>query len=455
MTTVTSSELLELSAGETAAAVVAGTSPVEIAEAVLAQIGSYDPVLRLWSQMDVDDVRAQAAVLAEEAAAGRFRGPLHGVPVGFKEQFAVKGFGTQQNASRPPGPPASEDSTVVARLREAGALVLGKLYMVGPLGTPPSRNPWNPAHTPGGSSSGSGAAVASRMAPLALGEQTAGSNNRPAAFCGVAGYKGTYGIIPRAGMFPLVWSTDHPGLMARTVEDLALMLSVLAGPDPRDPTSLPATALPADLYLSSVRPPRIGLVRNLFPERTGAEMQAAVEAAAVKFADAGAEVIDYVLPEEFDLLWHGHVLVSAGEKSTLNAHKDPLDVAPHPTAVGGARREVLSLLPATYYLQAQRLRRHLRGVYSALFADVDLLLTGAAPGPAPEGLASSGNPVLQVPSSYLGSPATTINAGLSQNGLPLGVQFMGAPMADYEVLQWTAWCEGVLGRLPAPAMDWA
>lgn len=353
-----------------------------------------------------------------------------------------------------PGEPAGQDSTAAARLRAAGAVILGKLYMVGSLGTPPSRDPWNLEHTPGGSSSGSGAALAARMAQVTLGEQTAGSNIRPAAFCGVAGYKGTYGFLPRAGMFTMAWSHDHPGVMARSIEDVALAVSVLAGLDPRDPTSLDTPAPSADLALGSLAPPRIGLVRNFFPDRTGEEMQAAVEAAATRLADAGAEVVDFFLPDDFALTWHAHHLVGAAEGSALHARGDAADGILQNPLPGRYRREVSALLPATYYLHAQRLRRRLRVSYTDLFGGVDILLTGAAPGSAPKGLETSGDPVLQTPSSYLGFPTTTINAGLSPDGLPLGVQFMGAPMADYAVLQWTAWCEGVLGRLPAPAMDW-
>lgn len=459
-TTLAPSELVELSATETAAAVARGdVSPVDLADALLAQIERLDSKMQAWSAIDPADVRAQAKALAEEAAAGNLRGPLHGVPIAAKEQFAVKGFGTRENAALPAGPPSPDDSTAVERLRAAGAIVMGKLYMVGSLGMPPTRNPWNLEHTPGGSSSGSGAAVAARMVPIALGEQTAGSNIRPASFCGVAALKPTYGVIPRYGMFAMAWSHDHAAMIARTVADLALSLSVMAGYDPRDPTSRSGAPPLATLDMESLAPPRIGLVTTSFPERTTPEMQAAVEAAAKRFAAAGAEIVKLPLPPEFELTWQAHTIVGGAEGVTINARKDAAKAASPDAAFRAMpmrhRREVSSLIPATYYLQSQRIRRWLHESFKGLFTNVDMLLTGAAPGEAPRDLTQGGDPVLQVPSSFLGYPSTTVNAGLSANGLPLGVQFMGAPLTDYRLLQHTAWCESVLGRLPAPAMDWA
>ena len=446
MTTTT--QIHQLPASEIAAAVAKGSlTPTEVVEAFLARIDAVEDRVRAWCYLDRDHVRAQAHTLTEEARAGLLRGPMHGVPVGIKDEFHIKGLPTYMKDRN--DPPEPEDATPVARLRAAGAIIMGKTTMPYDRQPPPTRNPWNLEHTAGGTSSGSGAAVAARMVPIALGEQTAGSNLRPAAYCGLAGLKPTFGRISRFGCYPFSYSHDHPGLIGQNCEDIALALSVMAGSDERDPSSLPDPPPPPRLDLAGLMPPRIGLVTNIFPERAEPVMRQALERSASRLRDVGAMVQDVQLPDEFGIVWQVHQVVGGPESTTFHA-KRRADRGEAFKLV--EPRRVSALIPATYYLHAQRVRRWLHDRMRRFFADCEVaaLLMPAAPGAAPKGLSSTGNASLLVPWSCLGFPALTINGGLSPEGLPLGLQFVGAPGSDYPLLHVGAWCENVLGRLPGP-----
>jgi Asp-tRNA(Asn)/Glu-tRNA(Gln) amidotransferase A subunit family amidase len=331
------------------------------------------------------------------------------------------------------------DATVVARLRQAGAIIMGKTHMVIGGKPPPTRNPWNLEHTAGGTSSGSGAVVGARMVPFAIGEQTAGSNLRPAAYCGVSGMKPTYGRISRFGCYPFSWSFDHVGIIGLSMEDIALVLSVVAGPDPRDPSAYDEPPPPAELRLHEIDHPRIGVVQSYFPERSEDEALDAVDLAAELLEDAGAVVSDVLLPDDFDLVSTIRPLFG-GESAVFHARHGR----------GGGR--AASLIPATYYLQARRVRAWLAMRMQAFFDDYDALLMPTAPSAAPRGLEDTGDSVLLRPWSFLGFPAITISGGLSPRGMPLGLQFVGARKGDYHLLQVGAWCEDILGRLPAPPL---
>src|SRR5437870_11205939 len=227
-----SAEPTRLDAREAADAIRTGAvSPVELVEACLARIRALDGALEAWAHVDADGALAVAREREAEARAGRLRGPLHGVPVGVKDIFDVAGMPTTGGARPFAHTRPTADAAAVARIRAAGAIVLGKTATTefAYRDPAPTRNPWNPGHTPGGSSAGSGAAVAARMIPLATGSQTVGSVLRPAAYNGVVGVKATHGLIPVDGVIPLAWSFDHVGVFARSVDDAAIMLGVLAG----------------------------------------------------------------------------------------------------------------------------------------------------------------------------------------------------------------------------------
>ena len=448
MTSAKTVDVTRLTVADIAALVATRrATPSEILEAYIERLEAVEDKVHAWCYLDLEGARATAAELTSEAAAGKIRGPLHGVPCGIKDEFHVAGMPTY--FADPEGRPQPVDATPIAKLREAGAVILGKTHMPIDGKTPPTRNPWNLNHTAGGTSSGSGAGVSARMVPIALGEQTHGSNLRPAAYCGLAALKPTFGRISRYGCYQFSWSHDHVGLIGLTMEDIALALSVIAGPDSLDPTTLKEPPPPADLDLASLRPPRIGVVRNFFPERTQPVMQDAIERAAAKMRESGATVTDVLLPEEFGAIWPVHHVVGGAEASTFHARK----VVDSGTGRAALRDRVTGVLPASYYLQAQRIRGMLWQKTQSMFDRVDALLMGAAPAAAPEGLSTTGDGTLLVPWSCLGYPAITLSGGLSPQGLPLGLQMVSVPLAEHGLLQTGAWCEQVLGRLPAPLVN--
>src|SRR5882672_1853455 len=281
-----SADLFALGLREAADAVRSGSvSPVELTEACLARIRALDGAIRAWAHLDQDGALATARERLAEVRAGKLRGPLHGVPVGVKDIFDVAGMPTTGGAKPFAHTRPVADAAAVARLRAAGAIILGKTVTTefAYRDPAPTRNPWNQGHTPGGSSAGSAAALAVRMAPLALGSQTVGSVLRPAAYCGVVGFKGTHGLVPVGGVIPLAWSLDHVGVLTRSVADAALAMSVLSGQN-LDP--LPVST------------PRLALAPELL-SRASREVAAHVEAAADAFLRAGATVSKVELPASF------------------------------------------------------------------------------------------------------------------------------------------------------------
>src|SRR5882672_4878529 len=281
-----SAELASLGIREGAEAIRAGAaSPVELVQACLDRIRALDGELQGWAHVDADGALAVAREREAEARAGRLRGPLHGIAVGVKDIFDVAGMPTTGGARSFAHTRPAMDAAAVARLRNAGAIVLGKTHTTefAYRDPAPTRNPWNHGHTPGGSSSGSGAAVAARMVPLALGTQTVGSTLRPAAYCGVVGLKATHGLVPADGVIPLAWSLDHVGVICRSVADAALALGVMAG---------------RAVEALQTGPPRIALAGELV-DRATPELAAHIRDAARHFAAAGATVTEIRLPAEF------------------------------------------------------------------------------------------------------------------------------------------------------------
>lgn len=455
--TLATDSLHEIGVADAAEAIAEGSlSPVDLLRHYLQRIDALDGELQAWSYKDVESALIEAQALADEAQQGRLRGPLHGIPVGIKEQFALKGAPTRTDWKDPNSPIATEDAAVVERLRAAGAIVLGKLFMVGSH-TPPTRNPWNLEHTPGGSSSGSGAAVGARLIPAAMSEQTGGSGIRPAAYCGVAGLKATFGRISCYGMHPLSWTHDYACIIGYSIPDVARVFSAIAGFDPRDPGSV---NMPAPGPIDYSRPPRIGLVRNFYPELQQDETNEMLERAADTLRQGGATVDDVNLPDDFELAWSSALLISLAEGATINAGTGdptrPPEISPQKKA-----RKVVSrfarmpshlgeFVPATYYLHALRVRRHLRDELAPLFATYDGIMMATAPGGAPMGLQSSGDQSLLLPWSNLGHPAVSIPGGLSAEGMPLGIQLVGGLLEEERLLGAAGWSERVIGRLPVP-----
>lgn len=432
-------DLTALGAAEAVRRIGEGTlRPTALVEACLERIQALDGKLQAWVVLDAAGARAAARACEAEARAGRRRGPLHGLPVGVKDIIGVAGLPTAAGAASFAHRRPAADATCVARLRAAGAILLGKTHTTefAYRDPAPTRNPWNPGHTPGGSSAGSAAAVAARMTPLALGTQTVGSILRPAAYCGIVGFKGTHGLVPVDGVVPLAWSLDHVGVLARSVEDVALAAGVLAGLDLAPP--------PAPVA------PRLALAPALL-ERAAPEVAAHVAAVAGTCRAAGASVVEVELPAAFaDLAEAGRVVMEV----EAAAFHEP-DFAVH---AGDYGREIRALVEAglarrgTEYVRANRARLAFREAVMPLLRAHDALLSPTAPTPAPAGLASTGDASLCAPWSYAGVPALSLPSGLDASGLPLAIQLVQEAGASARLLAVAAWCERVLGFLGAPAL---
>jgi amidase len=403
-------------AAEAARAIAAGTLSAEtLMHALLARIDARDDAVRAWALLDRD--AALAAARAADAASGP-RGPLHGVPVGIKDVIDVRGMPTEYGSEACVGHCPDADAAVTARLRAAGAIVMGKLvtaefatYRAGP-----TRNPANPDHTPGGSSSGSAAAVADGQVLLALGTQTAGSVVRPAAFCGAFGFKPSHGRYPTQGVIETAHRLDTVGTFARHVTDLALADAVLADDC--------AEAEPDD------RPLVIGVLQDGM--WASAAMQATVESWAADFARGGHQVVVLKAPDILADLGAAQQVIHQYECARL---------------LGAIRRDRADRVSARFrafidgglaiadgaYGAACAVQDRAQGMEAEIFGDVDLLLCASAPGPAPRGLDSTGDPVFCRPWTALGTPSLGFPAGESR-GLPLGLQFSGRRGTDRQTL---------------------
>jgi aspartyl-tRNA(Asn)/glutamyl-tRNA(Gln) amidotransferase subunit A len=442
-------------------------SPVELARAYLERIDRLDGRLRAYITVTRETALDGARRAEEAIMRGARLGPLHGVMFAVKDQFATRGVrttaGSRILADNVPG----EDATVVARLIAAGGVLLGKLnlteFALGgtihfPFGQP--RNPWNTEHDTGGSSAGSGVAVAAGLCAVSLGEDTGGSVRTPASWCGVAGHRPTWGLVSRHGCIPLAWSLDAPGPLARTVEDCALTLQVIAGHDPKDPltTQRPTPGYQAVLT-GNIRGLRVGVIRELtHGAETDPEMRDAVIAATGVLARLGASVDDVSLP----------LLPSAG--ATFMAICDSEGAARHlrwlRTRPGdydqGTRRRLLAagLIPASLVQKAQQARALIRVQVLDALGRLDVLVSPTAHRPAPP-IATFTAPITSkaeaaarfftrrsftTPAALAGTPAMAVPCGFSASGLPLSLQIIGRPHQDATVLR--------VGHAYEQATDW-
>jgi Asp-tRNA(Asn)/Glu-tRNA(Gln) amidotransferase A subunit family amidase len=428
--------LTDLGVVEAAARIRRGEcSSVALVEACLARVAALDPALQAWAHVDAEGALATARERDVEARGERLRGPLHGVPLGIKDIFDVAGMPTTAGARAFAHTQPTRDSGAVARLRSAGAVVLGKTHTTqfAYRDPAPTRNPWNREHTPGGSSSGSAAAVAARMVPGAIGSQTVGSILRPAAFCGVVGVKGPHGLVPVDGAVPLAWSLDHVGPFARSVGDAALLLAVLAD-HVFDPLAVPM--------------PRLVVGRQLF-ERAEPALRRHLGAVVEKLTEAGARVTELSLPPAFgEIHAAGQVVleVEAAAYHQAMFGKYASDYGP-----GMAEMVTRGLTrSATEYVHANRSRLAFREAMIPLLEAHDALLSPTAPGPAPAGLGWTGDASLCAPWSSAGVPALSLPTGVDEAGLPLALQLVQAPGGTVRLLGVAAWCERVLGFAARP-----
>ena len=424
-------------------------SPVELLTALLGRIDALDPKLHAFIHLDADAAMEAARTATKEIAAGRIRGPLHGVPVGVKDIIDVAGLPTTGHSKILVNNIAAADAVVIQKLRQAGAIILGKLatheFAIGgpsfDLPFPPARNPWNPDHHPGGSSSGSGAGVCAGLFPVALGTDTGGSVRNPASVCGIVGLKPTYGLVSRRGVFPLSYTLDHVGPLTRTVADTALMLDAIAGYDPDDPGSAPTQSRHFGRLLDrGVRDLRIGFVRHFHETDTPAhpEVTAALEDVARVLQAEGAEVRTVTLPALTEFAGINRVILCS---EAWSIHAPWLRERPGDYGQLARRR----LLPGAFmtagdYVGAQRRRLQLIAAVEDVLRDVDVLLCASSMDPAsrlddPAETSRTYPRQARTPFNVTGHPALAMMAGLASNGLPVSVQFAGRYFDDATVLR--------------------
>ena len=441
-------------------------SPVELTRAYLDRIDHLDSRLRAYITVLSDSALRQAEDAGREIASGRYRGPLHGIPVALKDIIHVGGVPTTAGSRVMAGFVPREDSTIVRRLRGSGAVILGKAnlseFAMGgtvdhPFGTP--RNPWDPARTPGASSSGSGVAVAAGLCSAALGSDTGGSIRGPAFFCGIAGLRPTYGRVTRHGVVPLCWSMDTVGPMARSVEDCAILLSAIAGHDSADPSSVRA---PVPDYTGPIedggRGLSIGVPREMIDfDGMDGEARDAVSVAASMLRELGASVEDASLPSASN---SGGAFVAIADTEAAAFHARWLRERRDDYDSGSRTRlEAASTLPAVDYIKAQRARSVIKGDMRELLERFDALLTPAsnapaqpvesataAPGGSYRGSADMARRRLTSPASLAGLPALSVPCGFTRSGLPVGLQLIGRPFGEATLFR--------IGRAYERATEW-
>jgi aspartyl-tRNA(Asn)/glutamyl-tRNA(Gln) amidotransferase subunit A len=428
-------------------------SPLELADAYLRRIAQLNPRVNAYITVTEERAREDARRATDELAAGRARGPLHGIPIAHKDLYETAGIRTTGGAKIHAQHVPSADCTVARRLRDAGTVLLGKLntheYAYGVTTNNPhfgaTRNPWDLARIPAGSSGGSGAAIAAGLATATTGTDTGGSIRMPASLCGVVGLKPTYGRVSKAGVLPLSYAFDHAGPITRTVEDAALLLNAMAGYDPADATTLRVPVEDAGAQLGAgVRGLRVGVPRAWFFERLDGEVAAAVECALGELARLGAEVRDVALPGVGDALAGIFAFVLAEAQAI---HAESLRTRPQDFGA-----DVLALLrsptPDTAALMSSlRARDSLTAAMRGLLESVDVLVTPTTPIAAPRigedavRVAGADEPLLAVmirntaPFNATRLPTLSLPCGFTRAGLPIGLQVAGRPFDEATVLR--------------------
>lgn len=415
----------DLTATEAARAIAAGTlAPAALREACLARIAAREPAVRAMAYLAPDGVRA-----TKPAA-----GPLHGLPIGVKDVLDTADMPSEYNSAIWRGHRPRADAACVAWAKAAGAVVMGKTVTTEfATRTPgPTTNPHGPTRTPGGSSSGSAAGVAAGFFPLAFGTQTAGSIIRPAAYCGVVGYKPSYGLIDRMGMKVMSAGLDTVGVMARSVADCALLAGAVSGEDLGDPGAHPGRA------------PRVGLCRSPVWGRALPETVALFDGLRARMERAGAAVTGLALPPDYDTLEDAHAVVMNAESARalgweMTTARGQLSPALRERMEWGLSQ------PAARLAEARALLHRLQDGFDDVTKGLDIVLTPAAPGQAPVGLEWTGDAGFNFIWTSLHVPCVTVPAGTGPDGMPLGVQVVGRRGEDRAALAWAAWVASALG----------
>ena len=444
-------ELHYLTIGEASALLESGQlSPVELTRAFLDRIDELDHTLECYITVLHDGAMAEARQAEAEILRGEYRGPMHGIPIALKDLYDTAGIATTASSKVMADRVPTEDATTTARLKAAGAILLGKLAMHefalgGPdpsNGFPLARNPWNLDHIPGGSSSGSGAGIAAGLCMGTLGSCTGGSIRGPAAFCSIAGIKATYGRVSRYGVVPLSWTLDHCGPMTWTVEDSAIMLQAIAGYDPKDPTSsrAPVPDYSASL-VEDIEGMRIGVPRHFFfadDPTINKDVLAAVDDALETMEELGAHVEEISVP----MLEHAGAAQPVIMLSEAFAYHQN-NLRDKPELFGEmvrARFRTGGLFSSGDYVQAQRVRNVLKREFADALRKVDVVASPTMSNPAPrfdamDAMTTSRVPSFTGPYNLTGMPAISVPCGFTQEGLPVGFQIAGKPFDEPTVFR--------------------
>ncbi len=414
-------------------------SCVDILNACLEQVDEWESKVHAWVVLDREGAMEQARALDDELRSGNDRGPLHGIPIGVKDIIDVRGLPLGWGSPIGPYRVAREDADVVASLREAGAVVMGKTVTTpyAWIDPPPTRNPWHLDRTPGGSSSGSAAAIACGMCYGALGSQTGGSITRPASFCGVAGMKPSWARVSTLHVLPLAPSLDHVGPIARTVADLQSIFETIDGrqfevgsPERREH--------PTD------RLPRIGRPRGFFDRRCEPALRSAIDEAAKRLIAHGAEVVDIDDPIDFEHVLQEHRRVMAAEAASIHARNLERNPEAYPLRITDLVIEGLSI-PAWEYIGSRDFALISSGLVQKDLDERKLscLITPATVGTATDP-STTGDPAFNSPWSYTGLPTVSFPIGLAADGLPLAIQLVGRDECDDDLLDAAEWCEDAI-----------
>jgi len=439
--------LCALSLSDAAADIREGRiTSTEIVGACLDRIAEVDGQIQAWAFLDRDHAMRQAEAADEHRRAGKALGPLHGVPVGIKDIFDTGDMPTEFGSPLWVGRTPRRDAAAVARLRAAGAVIMGKTVTTEYAYFNPgkTRNPHDSGRTPGGSSSGSAAAVAAHMVPGAIGSQTNGSVIRPAAFCGVVGFKPTHGLIPRSGALLLSRTLDHVGVFARTVADAALLAETLVGFDEEDPDTRPVARPPFVAVAASEPPlpPRFAFVRSPAWKHAEPVTSEAFGEVVEALGEAASEV---EIGESFERAIDMHRAIMEVEMAH-NLYRDFEKGADQLSPILRQLIERGRTYKAIDYTRAVAGSAPLNESLDAVFDEYDAILTPAAPGEAPRGLDSTGNPVFCTMWTYLGTPAVTLPLLQSESGMPLGVQLVARRGNDARLLRTAAWLVRTIER---------
>jgi aspartyl-tRNA(Asn)/glutamyl-tRNA(Gln) amidotransferase subunit A len=403
------------------------TTPISVLDKYLERIKLIDPIINAWEFLDPQQSKADAINATKEIASGLNRGKLHGIPFGVKDIIDVNDWPTRAGCMSWARSFARQDATIITRLRKAGAILVGKTVTTAyaSFDPPPTRNPWNLQKTPGGSSSGSAAAVASGMIPAALGTQTGGSITRPASYCGVAAIKPTFGWVPLDGVLPLAQSMDHMGMLAPTIEDLEIIWEELTQPK--------------NIKLDTSKAPSIAVLKSFFWDNASEEIRQMLDETIKKLQRAGAQITLIELPETFAKSIAEHRAIMSYEAFKIHEYWISRRPEDYPPKITSLIKEG-SLVKPEYYISCKNQQKYWKDYFEINLKQHDCFMVPATTTEAPSN-ETTGDPAFNSPWSFTGLPALSMPCQLSQSGLPLAIQLVTQSNTESKLFQLGKWCE--------------